>query len=72
MNIKNIVTKKRIIGLILIVSLGANVYWFGNQFWQTEKQKNFNQGVIFVFQTAQQNGSVQMTINGEIIKLIKE
>ena len=67
---KNPITKKRLIYLILVVSLFGNAWYFGSQWFAKEKQKAFNQGVITVFQTAQKNGSVQMTIDGKTIKLI--
>jgi len=67
---KNPITKKRLIYLILVVSLFGNAWYFGGQWFAKEKQKAFNQGVITVFQTAQKNGQVQMTLDNKVIKLI--
>lgn len=72
MNIKTIISKKLIIITILVASLIGNAYYFGGAWLKKDRQANFNAGVITVFQTAQQNGQVQMTLDGQLIKLIKE
>jgi len=70
---KNLITRKRIIAFVLIVSIGANAYYFGFQSWfKKEKSKAFNNGVIYVFQQAQKLGKVGLEINGEIVNLIYE
>lgn len=59
--IKNLISKKRIFALILIVSLGANIFFFGKQWYERRLTKSFNQGIIWVFQQAQKLGQVSYT-----------
>ncbi len=69
-NLKNLLTTKTIIGFILIVSIGANAYYFGNQWFQKEKIKAFNNGVMYVFQQSEKLGRISITIDGKTINLI--
>ena len=68
---KNLFSVKRIIGLVLLISLAGNVYYFGNQFIQKEKQKVFDAGIMFVFQKANEIGQVSLNLDDEQIILIK-
>ena len=45
---KNPLTPKTIAILILVISLSANIYWFGTQWIQKERQAYFNAGAAVV------------------------
>lgn len=69
---KNILTKKRIVALILLLSIGANCWYFGNEWFKKEKAKAFNQGIIFTFQKASEVGEVSLKTEQGQITLIKK
>ena len=53
-------TKKRIIALILLLSLGVNCWYFGNEELEKREQQAFNNGIIFTFQKAIEVGEVSL------------
>ncbi len=70
---KNIITKKRIIALILLLSLGANCWYFGNEELKKREQKAFSNGVIYTFQKASEVGEVSLkTDQGNITLEVKK
>jgi CCR4-NOT transcriptional regulation complex NOT5 subunit len=64
---------KAIIILIFIISLGANLYYFGAQELKKRELKAFNQGVVYTFQRASEAGEVSLkTEQGDITLTIKQ
>jgi hypothetical protein len=70
--LKNIIAIKRIVILILILSVSANVYYFGNQWIQKERQEIFDSGVVHVFQVANELGQVSLNLDNQQIILKKQ
>ena len=66
---ENILTKKRIIALILLLSLGANFWHFGNEELKKREQGAFNSGVIYVFQRASETGEVSLKLEDKVLIL---
>ncbi|MCK4454529.1 hypothetical protein KAU51_04305 [Candidatus Parcubacteria bacterium] len=66
-------TKKRVIVLILLLSLGANCWYFGNEELKKREQQAFNNGIIYTFQKAIEVGEVSLkTEQGKIILEVKK
>ena len=63
---------KAIIISIFIISIGANIFYFGNEWFKKEKAKAFNQGIIFTFQKASEVGEVSLKTEQGQITLIKK
>ena len=51
---------KAIIISIFIISLGANIWYYGNEELKKREQGAFNSGVIYVFQKASEMGEVSL------------
>lgn len=58
---KNILTKNKIIALILLLSVGFNIYFFGGKYIKDIKSNAFNRGVISVFLSAEKTGQIFFT-----------
>ena len=62
---------KPILIAIFLLSILGNIYFFGKQWYEKKLAERFNQGVVFVFETAKKNGTVTYTtLEGEKIILI--
>ena len=51
---------KAIIISIFIISLGANLFYYGNEELKKRELKAFNQGVLYTFQRASEVGEVSL------------
>ena len=60
---------KILIAILIILSVSANAYYFGNEYFKKEKAKAFNQGVIYVFQRADEIGEIKLKIEDRTIIL---
>ena len=60
---------KAIIISIFIISLGANLYYYGTQELKKREQKAFNQGVVYTFQRASEVGEVSLKLEDKILIL---
>ncbi|NOQ68474.1 hypothetical protein GQ568_03470 [Patescibacteria group bacterium] len=60
---------KAIIISIFIISLGANLYYFGTQELKKREQKAFSNGVIYTFQKAIEVGEVSLKVEDKTIIL---
>ena len=60
---------KAIIISIFIISLGANIFYYGTQELKKREQKAFNQGVIYVFQKASETGEVSLKTDQGVLIL---
>lgn len=66
-------TKKRVIALILLLSLGVNCWYFGNEELKKREQQAFNNGIIYTFQKAIEVGEVSLkTEQGKITLEVKK
>ena len=63
---------KAIIMSIFIISLGANIFYFGTQELKKREQKAFNNGVLYTFQRASEVGEVSFKTEQGQITLIKK
>ena len=70
-NIKNIITLKRAVILVLLTSLATNAYFFSTRWLTKERTKYYNSGVMYVFQKGLELGKVSFTSDkGQKIELI--
>ncbi len=63
-----------IVSLILLISIGANIYWFGwRHLLEKERREGFNEGVVYVFNIAQNIGQVSYTNEdgGQIVLILQ-